>query len=259
VRLRELEELFVRAVREELPPPLIDATFVTQGELDAQRRIRIYQHAYWVRQERVLRETFPRLCAHLGDARFARLAIDHLRRTPSRRPAIEWLGELVPALLREQSDIPAHLRDLARLEWARFAALLAPTPKHVVTLAALADVDFAACSAELAESVSLLSLVGEALRAFHDDASVVEALGSAHERCPEATSEAREVACLVWRKDQRSYHRSLNRVEFEALTYVQERRTFADVCVLFPDAEAAAACIGRWIRDELLVSLRPSE
>jgi hypothetical protein len=240
--LRELQQLFVRAVHGELPSTELDGVFLSHGQLDAQRRMRIYRFAYLARQEHVLRETFPRLCALLGDQAFGKLAIDYLRRAPSRHPAIEWVGERFPGLV---TDLPPHLRDLARLEWARFAAMLAPSTKAVVTVAALAGIDFASASAELAESVTLLHVVDQALHAFHEDVAA-----------PTPAAEARQIACVAWRKDCRSCHRSLGNVEYEALSYVRAGRPFADVCGLFPDAERAAACVGRWIRDGLLVSLR---
>jgi hypothetical protein len=245
VRLHELEAQFYRAVRGELSVAALEATFVSRAALDAQRRMRIYQHAYWARQERVLAATFPRLRAHLGDARFARLSADYLRRVPSRRPEIEWLGSRLADLLCEQADVAPFLRDLARLEWARWAALLAPAPEDPAALSALAGIDFAAARAALAPGLSLLCVAGQALRAFHEDVAPCD-----------LASEAAQVPCLVWRKGHNSCHRSLGASEHEALNLVRAGHPFSDVCGLFGEVEEAAACIGRWLRDGLLTSLR---
>ena len=248
MNLARLEEQFWRTVRAAVPASELEAHFVGSDQLCATQRMNIYRRAYWLRQERALAETFPRLRAQLGDERFGRLVASYLRQHPSDRPAIEWVGRRLPDALGSRSDLPSYLADLARLEWARIEVLLAPDAHAVVSLDSLREVDFATARAELGPHVRVLQLRRRALFAWREDPA------------PREASEGdQQVGCVVWRQGHRAHHRSISEVEHSALELLRGGHDFAAVCSSFSGpqaAEAAATTLGRWIRDGLLSGLR---
>jgi hypothetical protein len=241
--LARLEALFWRAVRSDLPLPEVEAEFAGSVELSTAHRMAIYRNAYWLRQERVLAETFPRVAANLGAERFRRLAADYLTRHPSEHPAIEWIGRHFPEALSSCHGVPAGLRDLARLEWARLEVLLAPATA-LFCVEALRDLDFAQARARLCPSVRVLELSQWALQAWRGPAA-----------CPEESASTERAGCLVWRRGHAASHRALHQPEYEALELLRAGHTFGEICSVFEEpqaAEKAARCIGRWIRDGVL-------
>jgi hypothetical protein len=243
--LAQLEELFWRAVRSDRPVLELEAELVGSVELSAARRMGIYRSAYWMRQERVLMDTFPVVRALVGDARFRRLAAAYLNQHPSERPAIEWIGHRFPDALASHADLPGFVHDVARLEWARLEVLLA-SPSVALGLDALRGLDFAAARAQLCPSVRVLHLCKVALQAWRDHTTLTTVGGE------------ERIGCLVWRHGHQASHRALDPTEHAALELLRGGHDFARVCTVFSgpgDAEAAARCIGRWIRDGLLCAI----
>jgi hypothetical protein len=248
--LTQLEALFWRAVRSDRPLAEVEAQFAGSVELSAARRMAIYRSAYWLRQERVLADTFPRVAAIVGAERFHRLVADYLTRYPSERPAIEWIGRHFPEALGSCHDIPACLRDLARLEWARLEVLLAPATT-VFCVDELRSLDFSEARAQLCPSVRVLELSQWVLQAWREPAA-----------CGAASESAERAGCLVWRRGHAASHRSLDQSEYEALELLRAGHTFGQICSVFAEpgaAEKAARCIGRWFRDGLLCAPDPRE
>jgi hypothetical protein len=270
MNLAQLEALFWRAVRAECPPPELELEFVGSAALGATRRMGIYRHAYWARQERVLADTFPRVRAVTGEARFRHLVASYLKAHPSEQPAVEWVGRRFPDLLAAHAELPAYTADLARLEWARLEVLLAP-PSIALRMDALQGLDLARARAELSSSARLLDLSPQALDAWrdHERAAASEkgrvlppAAARPRGRTHGAASRdlrGEVLSCVVWRHEHRVSHRTLDATEHEALALLCAGHDFSRVCAIFADpgaAEAAARCIGRWIQDGLLCALR---
>lgn len=248
--LTQLEALFWRAVRSDRLLAEVEAQFTGSVELSTARRMAIYRDAYWLRQERVLADTFPRVAAIVGAERFRRLVADYLARYPSDRPAIEWIGRHFPEALSSCGDVPEDVRDLARLEWARLEVLLAPATA-VFCVDELQGLDFAEARAQLCPSVRVLELSQWALQASRDPAARGEESASAE-----------RAGCVVWRRGHAASHRSLDQSEYEALQLLRAGHTFGQICSVFAEpgaAEKAARCIGRWFRDGLLCAPDPRE
>lgn len=251
--LAELEQLFWRTARSGRTPPAVTAEFIASPELDAAGRLAIYHRAYWVRQERVLAETFPAVRAILGEARFRGLVAAYLRRHPSEHPAIEWVGRRLPETLGATADVPGYVAEVAQLEWARLEALLSPA-SPVLQVEDLRGVDFAAAAGLLCPGVRMLRLSRRALRAWREQAS--SSLGQRADAGARAEPEA-PVCLLVWRGGHKVRERTLEEDEWAALELLRAGCDFASVCAAFGggSAEAAARCIGAWIRDGLLRAL----
>ncbi|HET9960416.1 MAG TPA: DNA-binding domain-containing protein [Polyangiaceae bacterium] len=123
--LADLERAFWNCVRSRTPPPA-GSGFVERPPLSAARRVGVYHHAYFARQQGVLEELFPRVRAALGPARFRALAQEYLMEIPSRTPIIERIGAQFPEFLRGLGAEEPVLGELAHLEWAHLETLLAP-------------------------------------------------------------------------------------------------------------------------------------
>lgn len=71
---------------------------------------------------RALGAVHGRLRELLGEADFAAMAWAFWRQAPPQRGDLAAWGEGLAAFLSQQADVPPHLPDLARLEWALHAA-----------------------------------------------------------------------------------------------------------------------------------------
>ena len=104
------------------------ATFAPGGGFSVEDRIALYRDMFLFRQVDALREDFPALAALLGDELFVEVAREFLRAHPSRHHSLARLGAPLPAFLAGhplRAERP-DLADLARLEWARAEAFVAP-------------------------------------------------------------------------------------------------------------------------------------
>ena len=140
MNLARLHDLFWRGARGEAALHELDAAFTGYHHRDAAERFRTYNSAYYLRLERCLAATFPRVTELLGEQTFREVARAYVARHPSTNPAIEFAGSAFPEFVRSEvaaklfarcapanglSDIDA-VADVAALEWARLSALLAP-------------------------------------------------------------------------------------------------------------------------------------
>jgi hypothetical protein len=241
MKLAELQRFFYESVRSDTPPRDIERAFVGTQKLSAVRRMSIYHSAYWSRQLRTLRETFPSMSRALGDERFQRFARSYLVQRPSEKPAIEFVGERFPAFVEERrAELPSLAPALARLEWARTEALLAPDPRTRVRREELAGLELWRFRAVLASHVRILRLPKQAL-AFaaneDDDAN------------PDISRDDL-VGTVVSRRSHKVWHGPVDEPEGRAIELLASGRTFAEVCEAFGDRVSLgdiASTIGAWI------------
>jgi hypothetical protein len=92
----------------------LDEIVRSDEKAGAIERLEIYANMYFYRILDVMRETYPRLCALVGDDAFHNLVTDYLLTHPSRHPNLRNVGAQLPAFL------DGWHADLAALEWARF-------------------------------------------------------------------------------------------------------------------------------------------
>jgi hypothetical protein len=238
--LAELEQFFYDTVRADAPPRDIARVFVEGVELGAARRMGIYHSAYWARQLRVLQETFPHVSRALGDEAFRQLARAYLVDHPSEKAAIELVGERFAGFVESRrAQLPAIVPALARLEWARTEALLAPDPSNQVRREHLAELEFWRLRAVFAGHVRVLRLPRSALLyAKHEgDASV-------------ALTHDETVCTVVYRRAFKVRHEPFSEPEGSAIELAARRRPFAEVCEAFGagvPVAAIAATMGAWI------------
>lgn len=257
MNLTEMQRVFWRAVRFDPAPPEVDELFVSRGDLSARDRLALYRRMYWFRQVDALYETFPILADCLGEESFSKLASAYIATHPSEHHALEHLGERLPAFMRARGDafITAGAEvwaDLAELEWAQCAALVAPEPEALASLADLPLDRFASARLDFVPSLVICSVKPTAL-------AILRKLDRARRDLPaDRGSEPQTV--LVWRPDFHAKERVVASDEAEALARARRGATLDEVCLAFADAERpterAALVITRWIADALVVRAR---
>lgn len=217
----------------------------------AARRLAVYHDAYRLRLVEALGEDFPLLRALLGDAGFRRLALRYLAVCPSRSHTLRDLGRGLAGFLARQ---PA-LRATAAFEWALLAAFDAADAPTLTTadLAAVPPQHFSRLRFVLASGVQLLRLrwnVPQTWSAWHGgEAAALPA------RLPAP------VDCLVWRRDQRVYFRTLPADEALAFAALRRGRSFGAICNALArvgSADAAptraAQLLATWLAEGLLAA-----
>lgn len=217
---------------------------IPPGLLGASRRLEVYGDAYVSRLVDVLAADHPKLAAALGDG-FAGLIGDFVR---ARRPtsfSVRDLGVPLAAYLESRADVAPWLADLARLERARVEVFDGPDAAPL-TREALSEVPIEAFPDQRLAFVPSSVLVP--LRWAADD--VWAAIENEQPWEPPAPC-ARAV--LVWRRELRVVHRTLEADEAELAPLIARRATLAELserlCELEGDApdERLVELLGRWI------------
>jgi hypothetical protein len=232
-----------------LVAPDFGAVIRRQGALNAQDRLAIYHNAYRVRMREALNEAYERTWTYTGDALFGELADTYLAGHSSTFSNLRWFGDRFADVVRRQ--LPGHqfVAELAAFEWALGLAFDAPD----ATVAG-ADAFSALAPAAWADLVLTLHPSAQLLRMEFNSVAIWQALGTG-----EAPPEPAALPCarvwLVWRKDQQSHFRSLDRFEADALAALADGCTFGEMCAMAEGPDVAlrmAGCLQGWMSQGLL-------
>ena len=128
--------------------PTADAHLALDLPVPAVRGLRVYHHAYFLRLEEVLADTFPLLHAATEEDGFRHLIAAYLAAYPPSRPSVSAAGERLAEFLRSGApgldfDFGVDCRvlaDLAAIEAAQAAVHVAPDTVAPVTPAMLQSV-----------------------------------------------------------------------------------------------------------------------
>lgn len=210
MRLRQAQQALWRAVRYDPTPADALSLFAGDGRLDAAQRLAIYRNMYWYRQVDALAQAFPRLREALGAEAFTKLVCKYIRHHPSQHPALEYLGRRLPDFARQHA--PGYA-GLARLEWTRNLALLAPESAGPARLSDVHPRTFPAARLSFVRSFHLIEVDSKALSAFGSPSS----------------GEEPAIAVAVWRHGFGVRHLALGRAEAVALGRAREGASVAQV------------------------------
>ena len=124
--LREMQTAFRDGVFG--PDATAACGFIAPGAIPPDRRFAIYRSNTLISLTDTLIGAFPAVYRVLGDHVFRIAAARYIRRQPPRVPQLLSYGDAFPAFLDTFAPARDHgfVADLARLEWARQAALFAP-------------------------------------------------------------------------------------------------------------------------------------
>jgi hypothetical protein len=252
--LAETQALFHEAItsRTPLARERLEACFAGTPDLPAAERVAIYANMYLWRLVDALRETFPKLVRQIGDERFAALAEDYLRRTPSDHHDIGRAGRLLAPFLRQYPDPNRpDLGDLAELEWVRQEVFSAP-PVELAGPEA-----FAALTPEGIARTGLV--LSPALRVLVLDHAVAPLWRRLEDGAPPEPPSPGIFAVAVWRSGFDVFHAAIPLDEAVALEGAAAGDDLARVCAAFADrddpAAAAHAALSSWLEEGWIVAV----
>jgi hypothetical protein len=225
---------------------------------DRATRFRIYAFAYRVRMRDALAHNFPMLKVHLGESDFAAVADAYNDAHQSTYASVRAIGSQLGSWLAHHRADEPWLAEFAQLEWALGAAFDA-SDESTLSIDVLSSVqpgDWSSLQFRIAASVRRLSLATNAPTLYGN---------AAREEAPSpGRVERRSSEWLVWRESLRAHYRPMSTVEAVAFDTVARGYTFGTMCErLLEDADCAAdddaalqaaACLKRWLGDELLVT-----
>lgn len=227
--------------------------------LDASGRLGIYANAYFSRILGVLRADYPAVVGMIGDVGFNDLVTSYLLVEPSRSPSLRYAGLRLADFLSNH-DAMARTRerwpeagDLAAFEWARidvFDAADGPVLGREL-VSRLAPEEFAELFLCLGEWVRLRAFAHPVLQLWR---------AGTNGEIPEFQGTSGEAHVVIWRQDEKVFHRSLDALEEAALAKLSLGSRFDDLCewaaIELGDEAApgqAATWLERWLSDGLLV------
>ncbi|MFO1376829.1 MAG: DNA-binding domain-containing protein [Steroidobacteraceae bacterium] len=204
----------------------VELLVVSDGRLDAARRVAIYRHACVTRLVGALAEAYPALRQALGERRFEDLAREYVAAHPSRSASIRWFGRELADFLetRGRGLRWQGLAELARWEWtlalAFDAADARPVDEHA--LAGLAPADWGRLCLRFVPSLQRIDLATNALDGWR----------AATQGAPRPTRWRREsrVSWVAWRRELTTSFRSMAADEASCLDAALQGRSFADLC-----------------------------
>ena len=124
--LRELQQQFMAALYDAAKPGPTAA--IAGNGLTPEARLRVYRRSCNETQTAALRATYPAVLALMGEAFFDQTASGYQKTHPSRSGNLQAFGEAFAEYLEGLSGFRAlpYVSDVARLEWLRQQAILAP-------------------------------------------------------------------------------------------------------------------------------------
>lgn len=143
--LHDIQRGFAAAIRDPEAAPRF-APLVQDGDLSAERRLRLYRNNHVASLSDALAAVYPVVLSLVGEPCFRQCARQYLAAHPSRSGDIHDYGEHLGDLLERLPQVAGHpyLGDLARLEWAYHAVFQSrrEVPLDLAALGAVAPADY---------------------------------------------------------------------------------------------------------------------
>ena len=236
---------------------IVDA-IVEAPPLPVQARLGIYRHAYRARLIEALDEQYPVLHWLLGDETFESLGTQFVATHPSAHRSIRWYGRELADFVEATgpfADQPL-LAEMARFEWM-LSEVFDAADACVVDRAALQAIDpahWAALRFGFHPSLRRLELAWNTVAVWQ--------AGSAKRDAPAPERSCERVPWLLWRRNFKTYFRSLDAIERAALDAASAGGTFTQICeslaARVPEADVplrAATLVALWADGGILASL----
>jgi len=251
----EFQEYLLRGAR------AIEERVLGSARVPVATRLGIYAGAYGSRLIDALGSNYPALAALLGEDDFRTLGARYVQTHDSPYFSIRCYGEALAEFLAHDAayaDVPL-LAELARWEWALSEVFDAAdaVPLAPQALAQVAPADWAQLRFTLHPSVRRLALRWNAPQLW-------KSLTEGSER-PELQVLPEPLEWLAWRRDLRTWFRSLEPVEAAALDAARAGAAFGELCELLAEVRgaaaapaAAAALLNGWLTGGLVVAVAAS-
>jgi hypothetical protein len=237
----------------------IEAHVIGTERVPVATRLSIYGDGYRTRLVDALAANFPVLSELLGEGDFETLATAYIGAHPSSFFSIRYYGNALADFLATEPEYASApvLAELARWEWAMTEVFDAADagPIGPDDLARISPDEWAGMRFDWHPSVRRLTLAWNApqiWKAVSDEAEP-----------PEVGLSAEPVQWLLWRRELRTYFRSMQSAEVAALEAAREGQPFGELCALLcaqlGEAEAPAKAAGflrDWVESGLLTGIR---
>ncbi len=229
-------------------------------KVSIETRLAIYANAYRYRLIDALSDNYPSVHTLLGDESFYNEGVKYIAEYPSQHFSIRYFGSQLADFLEKHYSDTLVLAEMARFEWAlRNAFDAGDVPSlSLDALQTIAPESWAGLSFVLHPSVARVDLqwnVPQLWAAIDDETGEIEIESAEH-----------PIPWLIWRKDLKTYYRSLEVDEAWALDQVMQGANFAKICAgvcEWIDEEHAparvAAFISEWLNTELITELKVSQ
>jgi hypothetical protein len=241
----------------------IEADIISTENALAEHRLGTYYNAYRIRLIDSLAVDFSALEQYLGRESFENMTLDYLLRYPSTQPSVRWFGQHLPEYLRgylahsNDAEDAEFVRELAQYEWLQttvFDAADSPTLVQLEDMAQIAAEIWPVLTFEFKAALQWLDL-------YWNVPQIEHALDIG-EPLPDRQRNEFPLRWLLWRRDFKTYWRSLEVHEAWALEQAVNGANFADICeglLEWIDSEqvalTAAGFLKQWISDQLLIRL----
>jgi hypothetical protein len=245
MRLEELQRKFSESIRC-LAEPAAQLPIRGNG-------IEIYRNNYRSQLCAVLKDSFPYLVLWLGDAVFERCAEAHIACSEPNSWTLDDYGRDFPNTLRSLFPNDPEVWELAWLELAMAQAFVAKDDGPVEA-DALNQIDWDSACINFVSSLRFSeaqSNAAEIWSAFEE-----QSVPPAAELLPEAR------AYVVWRRDFVPRVRVVPISEYQVITALRLRFTFAETCEILRlrmgeerAAATAGEMLGRWLSDGLVAAI----
>ncbi len=212
-------------------------------------RLQIYYRAYRLRLTAALASDYPLLKAFVGEGEFEALANAYIEARPSTVRNLRWFGDAMAGFLRSDSrfSCEAVLAELAEFEWAQglaFDAADAPVLRFD-ELAAVPPDDWAGLRFIAHPSLRLVESRWNVLALWHAH--------RANTALPAAITNEHPAAIAVWRRDYRTYFRTLDPDEAWLWRVLAKSTAFGDACAqlaiqIAPEGDSAAQRAAQLLR-----------
>lgn len=228
------------------------------GRISPERRLHIYQHAYKARLREVLAEDFPVLHSMLGDEAFDELCSRYIDAHPSSHPSLRYFGQFMEDFVRRELPYKNQeiIGEMAHFEWA-FHDVFDASDQPYVTID-----EVAALSPSVWPTLRFDFHPTLHMAAYEWNVAAVWSSVQDEEGQPTLPEEMPETTYVIqWRRDLRSYFRTLDRDEGTALSLAMDGQAFPGVCEsLIPDhgdqaPVRAAELLKSWVQEGLVGAL----
>jgi len=234
----------------------IQTKIIGTEKVSADLRLSIYSNAYRYRLIDALSDNYPSVHTLLGDEAFYNNGVNYLAAYPSQHFSVRYFGHRLETFLAKHHKDTAVLAEMARFEWALRDAFDAKDQASL-SFEALQDIApeaWAGLRFTLHSSVARLDMEWNVPQLW----SAIE-----HETGQIPFEQAKyPIPWLIWRKDLKTYYRSLDVDEAWALDVAMQGHSFSDICAGVCEwvdeayaPERVAGFIRAWLTEDLVVGL----
>ena len=236
----------------------IKAQIVETTKVNANTRLGIYAEAYRLRLLEALQDSFPALHTLLGDQRFQDLGLAYIEAYPSQHFSIRYFGNhlsdfLATTPIYQKTPI---LHEMAVFEWTLRDVFDAAdsTTISLETLHQISPEQWENLHFQFHPSVRRIDFnwnVPQLWKAIEQDEAPIEPQKNEY-----------PIGWLFWRKDLKTFFRSLTVDEAWALDAIFENHNFAEICAGLCEwidemnaAQRAADLVLTWINEALITAI----